>query len=154
MLSVPSPCRIPRLAVALALGAGTACASSPGRPASRADGDGSSRIVTAEKIEHMNVSTAWDVVRKSGFMVSVSSDKNGRPTRLQSRRGRSSVVLANSDTPLVLLDGVRTNDFRVLEQVPARTLLYVRYLTGIEATVSQGTGVGGGMIEVRTRSDP
>ena len=64
------------------------------------------------------------------------------------------MYLDASDTPLVLLDGVRTADFRALENVPARTLLFVRYYTAIEATVTQGTDAGGGLIEVRTISDP
>jgi hypothetical protein len=63
-------------------------------------------------------------------------------------------VLANSDTPLVVLDGVRTRDFRVLDQVPASTVHSVRSVSGIEATVEQGTNAGGGLLEVRTRSDP
>jgi outer membrane cobalamin receptor len=129
------------------------CASSPDRVLARPTPDGTGRVLTADRIERMNVATAWDVVRRSGMMVSAVDDRSGRPRQLHSRRGRSSVVLANSDTPLVILDGVRTADFRVLEQVPARTVLWVRYVSGIEATVSQGTNAGGGLIEVRTRSD-
>ncbi|CAA9323163.1 MAG: hypothetical protein AVDCRST_MAG40-1562, partial [uncultured Gemmatimonadaceae bacterium] len=85
---------------------------------------------------------------------SASNNKNGRAGGLRSRRGRSSLYLRESDTPLVVLDGVRTADFRVLESVPARTLLFVRYFTAIEATLTQGTDAGGGLIEVRTISDP
>lgn len=82
-----------------------------------------------------------------------ATERQGRPSRLQTRRGRSSMVLGNSDTPLVIVDGVRALDFRVLEQVPARSLLYVRYLSAIEATREQGTDAGGGLIEVRTRAN-
>ena len=111
-------------------------------------------LVAADAIRRMNVPTAWDVVRRSGFMLTPTVDRAGRPSRLQTRRGRSSLQIASSDTPLLLLDGVRTADFRVLETVPARTLLFVRYVSAIEATVSQGTNAGGGLIEVRTISNP
>ena len=148
--------RHPALAALAALCLATAaCASSASRPRlADARSDAGGRVVTAERIAQMNALTAWDVVRRSGFMVSATNDRQGRARGLQSRRGRSSVVLANSDTPIVLLDGVRTHDFRVLERVHAQTVAYVRYLTGIEATVTQGTDAGGGLIEVRTRSDP
>jgi hypothetical protein len=153
-----------RIARALALAAlawqAGACARTGRRPpaagAANAGGvaSASGRVVSAEQIARMNATTAWEVVRRSGFMVSASPDNQGRARTLKSRRGRSSIVLANSDTPLVVLDGVRTRDFRVLDQVPARTLLYVRYLSAIEATVEQGTNAGGGLVEVRTRADP
>jgi hypothetical protein len=146
--------RIARGTLALGILLATAnCAARRPRPAAEPAANGPGRIVTADRIARMNATTAWDVVRRSGFMIS-ASDRQGRASRLQSRRGRSSLVLAHSDTPLVILDGVRTQDFRVLEQVPARSLLYVRYLGPIEATVAQGTDAGGGLIEVRTRSDP
>ena len=148
---MPSPSLYRRATPVALLLALAACASRP-RRAERLANDGPGRVVTAERIARMNATTAWEVVRRSGFMVS-ASDKQGRASRLQSRRGRSSVVLAHSDTPLVILDGVRTHDFRVLEQVPARALLFVRYLSAIEATVAQGTDAGGGLIEVRTRTD-
>jgi len=131
-----------------------ACAGRSPHPRPPSAGDDAARIVTADRIEQMNATTAWDVVKRSGFMVTATPDKQGRPRALHTRRGRSSLYLAHSDTPLVILDGVRTHDFRVLEQVPASTVLYVRYVSGIEATVTQGTDAGGGLIEVRTRSDP
>lgn len=112
----------------------------------------SGRVITPDAIARMNVVSAWDVVRRSGFMVTASSDRSGRASGLRSRRGRSSLLISHSDTPLIVLDGVRTADFRVLESVPARTLLFVRYLTAIEATVVQGTNSGGGLIELRTAS--
>ena len=147
-----------RLALSAFVCHAAACArpvrSTPDQGPRVAATDAPGRVISSEQIEKMNVTTAWDVVRRSGFMVSASPDKQGRARSLQSRRGRSSIVLASSDTPLVILDGVRTSDFRVLDQVPARTLLYVRYLTGIEATVEQGTNAGGGLLEVRTRADP
>jgi outer membrane cobalamin receptor len=153
MPTLLAPRRLVRGALALGTLLATAgCAARRPAPADLAS-NGPGRIVTAERIARMNATTAWDVVRRSGFMIS-ASDRQGRASRLQTRRGRSSMLLAQSDTPLVILDGVRTHDFRVLEQVPARALLYVRYLGAIEATVAQGTDAGGGLIEVRTRSDP
>jgi hypothetical protein len=148
--------RTTRAAALAALGLTILAAAACGAPARRRDlaARPPAGLVTADAIRRMNVTTAWDVIRRSGFMVSASVDRNGRPSRLHSRRGRSSILLGHSDTPLVLLDGVRTSDYRVLENVPARALLSVRYLTAIEATVSQGTGAGGGLIEVTTRSDP
>ena len=149
------PSRRPAVALLAALClAAAGCASSAAHPRpAPARPDGGGQVVTAERIAQMNALTAWDVVRRSGFMVSAGNDKQGRAQRLQSRRGRSSVVLGHSDTPLVLLDGVRTHDVRMLERIPAQTVAYVRYLTGIEATVTQGTDAGGGMIELRTRPD-
>ena len=146
-------------AIAIAAVACTAAAcATPARPAAqlapataKAPAP-SGRVITPDAIARMNVVSAWDVLRRSGFMVTASGDRSGRASGLRSRRGRSSLLISHSDTPLILLDGVRTADFRVLESVPARTLLFVRYLTAIEATVSQGTNSGGGLIELRTAS--
>jgi len=55
------------------------------------------------------------------------------------------------DTPLIILDGVRESDFRVLDNIPATTILSIYILTGIEGTTYYGTDAVSGVIVIRTK---
>jgi outer membrane cobalamin receptor len=80
--------------------------------------------------------------------MSFSENRNGQPSRL-GRRGRASIIL--QDSPLVFLDGVRMEDFRVLADLPAATLQDIWVLNGIDGTTYYGTDAVAGVVLVRTK---
>lgn len=110
-------------------------------------------IITARAIAQSDARNAWEVLRRNGrFTFDETAD--GEPTRLASHRGRSSIVLANSDTPLVYVDGARLLDVRVLRQITAESIESIRILSGIEGTTYYGTNAGAGVILIRTKAGP
>jgi outer membrane cobalamin receptor len=141
----PRPAALLSLAAALSLAACHPAASGARRsPRDR-------HLITAADIAGWNATNAWDVLRRSGAMLSFREGPNGEPARLQTRRGRSSVQLRTSDTPLVIYDGARLVDFRALRSIPANSIMTIRILNGIEGTQYQGTGAGGGVIIIESK---
>ena len=110
----------------------------------------SGRVITAEDIQRTGATNAWDALKECGAPVSLRERWDGEPAGLQSKRGRSSMVIRSSDTPVVLLDGARLNDFRSLKQIAAHSIFEIRILSGIEGTVREGTNAGGGVIIIQT----
>jgi outer membrane cobalamin receptor len=84
-------------------------------------------------------------------MLTLEEDRNGQPAHLR-WRGRSSVYL--DDAPVVVLDGVRVADWKVLAQIPAGEIEFINILTGIEGTTYYGTNAVSGVIEIRTKRGP
>ena len=110
-----------------------------------------SRLITAEQIARSGSHTAWEVLKQDAPMLRLEEDRNGQPLRLE-RRGRSSIYL--EDAPVVVLDGVRQPDWRVLSQIPAGQIESINILTGIEGTTYYGTNAVSGVIEIRTKRGP
>jgi len=119
----------------------------------RPDPDGG-RVITAEAIARSGATDAWDALKRTGVLLSLGESWNGDPSQLQSRRGRSSIVLRNSDTPLVVLDGTRLNDIRTLRQIAAQSISQIRILSGIEGTTYEGTNAGAGVIMIVSKMEP
>jgi hypothetical protein len=114
----------------------TACASGGGGNGSA----GSARdVITAEEIEAISVTTAYDAIQRL------------RPTFLRAR-GANSFTSGDSGRPVVYVNGIRSGEIEVLQQIPAQTVLDIQYLNASEATQRFGTGNAGGAILVRTRS--
>jgi outer membrane cobalamin receptor len=109
------------------------------------------RLITAEQIERSGSHTAWDVLKHEAPMLTLEEDRNGQPAHL-GWRGRSSVYL--EDAPVVVLDGVRVADWKVLAQIPAGQIESIHILTGIEGTTYYGTNAVSGVIEIRTKGGP
>lgn len=111
------------------------------------------RVYTSGDIDRMRVATAWDVLERTGF-VDLSEAVDGSGATMRARRGRNSILLASADEPLLLVDGVRQDDVRVLRQIAATNIRELRITTGIQATVKQGTNSGAGLVEITTKSAP
>ena len=109
------------------------------------------RVITAEQIARSSATNAWDIVKQSGAL-RIKETYSGEPARLESRRGRSSIYITDSDTPLVVLDGAVLSDFRVLRQIPARAIQTVHILSRAQGALRYGTNVGGGVIMIMTKS--
>ena len=104
------------------------------------------QLITAETIRKSGLSTGWDVLRTFGEHLSFGEHERG-PVRV-SRRGRESVYL--SESPLLVIDGVKVRDFRVLTTLPARDIESMRILSGSEGSARHGLFAASGAIIVKT----
>ena len=105
-------------------------------------------LITEERIKESGGKTAWEVIKRAAPVFSTHESRTGRPASME-RRGRGSILL--EDSPIIMLDGVRVSDFKVLDQIPAETIFSIYILTGAEGTTYYGTNAGGGVIEIRTK---
>lgn len=113
----------------------------------------SGRVITAEQIRKSTATNAWEVLKIAASPLSLG-EKNGEPTSVRSRRGRSSLVISSADVPILIVDGTRMSDFAMLRQIPAFSIESIRILNGIEGTTHHGTNAGGGVIIVATWARP
>lgn len=104
------------------------------------------QLITAEQIRASGASTGWDVLRRFDEHLSISDHARG-PVRV-TRRGRESIYIPES--PMLLVDGVRVSNFRVLTQLPARDIASMRILTGAEGATRHGIHAASGVIIVQT----
>lgn len=133
----------------LLLGATVACGPSAHlRPPLTPDG---SIVYTSDDIAKMQVSSAWDVVEWSGQM-NMSEATDGRSATIRNREGRSSLLLAGADMPLLIVDGVRVEDPRILRRIPAPSIQTLRITDGMHSAIKEGTGSTGGVIAITTKT--
>ena len=64
------------------------------------------KVITEAMIAASNAATAWDVVQQTGYYRMISDPISGR-SGVHSRRGRTSMLLAASDVPRLIVDGAR-----------------------------------------------
>jgi len=133
----------------LLMGAAVACGPSNHlRPPLAPDG---SLIYTADDIAKMQVSNAWDVVAWSGEM-NMSEATDGSSAVIRNRQGHSSLLFSSADMPLLIVDGVRVEDPRLLQRIPALTIQELSITDGLHSTITVGTGSSGGVINIVTKS--
>jgi outer membrane cobalamin receptor len=58
--------------------------------------------------------------------------------------------MADSDTPMILVDGARLSDFGALRDLATDAISSIELLNGISGTVSQGTNAAAGVIYIHT----
>lgn len=138
-------------ALALLVLGGCGAASAGAR---QADTSGSRRTCNVKRIESLQADDAWDVVRKCNLGLDLEESRDGSYARIRTRRGRSSILLRDSDVPVIVLDGTRLQDPRVLHQITATAVYSVELLSGIEGTMTQGTNAGAGVLVIETRTGP
>ena len=109
--------------------------------------------ITASAIAHSDARNAWEVLQRNGRFT-LDESVSGEPVRVASHRGKSSIIIANSDTPLIYVDGAKLLDFRVLRQITAESIESIRILSGIEGTTYYGTNAGAGVIVIKTKAGP
>jgi outer membrane cobalamin receptor len=140
--------RYPSMAMLL-LGATVACGPSHHlHPPLSPDG---SLVYTSTDIAKMQVSTAWDVVEWSGEM-NMSEATDGSAATIRNREGRSSLLLASADMPLLIIDGVRVDDPLLLQRIAAGDIASLTITDGMHSAIKEGTGSTGGVINVITKS--
>ncbi len=111
--------------------------------------DGGRILITEQMIARSGGQTAWEVLRREAPQITFRENRNGQATGM-TRRGRGSIIL--NDAPMLFVDGVRSADFRSLQQLPASILLSIEVLTGADGTTYYGTDAEGGVILVHTKT--
>jgi hypothetical protein len=126
-----------------------ACAGHAARaPLRQADG---TRLITLDMIQQAHASNAWDLLVEMGTGYRIADTQLGDAKSIRNSRGKSSILLREADTPLLVLDGVRMTDPLYLRNIPTSTLLSIRMLNGIDGATYYGTNAGAGVIIVSTR---
>lgn len=105
-------------------------------------------VITAAQIERSGSKNAWEVLKHDAPMLTLEEDRNGNPARIH-WHGRSSIYL--EDAPVVVVDGVRSADWKVLAQIPAGQIETINIMSGIEGTTYYGTNAESGVIEIQTK---
>jgi outer membrane cobalamin receptor len=108
-------------------------------------------VITGEQIQRSSATNVWDLLRARAYKYDFKEDRNGVPSTIQTRHGRSSVALRDSDTPVVLVDGARLTDFRFLRQMTTDSIDMIEMMNGINGTVAQGTNASAGVIVIHTK---
>ena len=84
-------------------------------------------------------------------MYNFAEDRYGRPRRITTKRGASTINLAGSDSPLVLVDGARLSDVAALRDMPTDSVDSIELQSGISGTSGQGTNAVAGVIYIHTK---
>ena len=116
----------------------------------RADRRPTTDVITAEDIAKSSYTNAWDLLRGKARRYDFLEDRYGRPRSIRIRRGRSSVNVAGSDAPMILVDGARLTDITTLRDLPANAIESIELMSGISGTASQGTNSSAGVIYIHT----
>jgi len=129
-----------------------ACATSPPR---RADENGSrfgDLVINSDKIDAQHASNAWELLRVLVPRYTYVEDRSGRAVSIHGHRGRSSISLAASEAPLVIVDGARLSSVDVLQQMATDAIDRIELRGGSRGTNVEGTGASAGVIYIHTRS--
>ena len=105
-------------------------------------------VITAAQIERSGSKNAWEVLKHNAPMLTLEEDRNGNPARIH-WHGRSSIY--REDAPVVIVDGVRSADWKVLAQIPSGQIETINIMSGIEGTTYYGTNAESGVIEIQTK---
>ena len=108
-------------------------------------------IISAEEIARSSCTNVWDLLRKRARMYNFAEDRYGRPRFITTKRGRSTIVLAGSDSPLILVDGARLGDVSALRDMPTDAVDSIELQSGISGTSAQGTNAVAGVIYIHTK---
>lgn len=131
------------------------CASAPATdqprsaPASSRSGD---LLITGDQIDAEHLSNAWDILRRMVPRYTYLEDRAGRAVGIVGRRGRSSISVSNSESPLVLVDGARLSSLELLQEMPTGAIDRIEVRGSGRGTSREGTNAGAGVIYIHTRS--
>jgi outer membrane cobalamin receptor len=110
------------------------------------------RIITADEIDAQPVPNAWELLRQLVPRYNYVEDRMGRAVSISAHRGRSSIVVAGSEAPLVIVDGARISAVDVLQQMPKDAIDWIELRNGARGTSTEGTNASAGVIYIHTRS--
>jgi outer membrane cobalamin receptor len=79
-------------------------------------------------------------------------DRSGRAVAINGHRGRSSISLSNSESPIVIVDGARIAAVDVLQQMSKDAIDWIELRKGSRGTSTEGTNATAGVIYIHTRS--
>jgi len=142
-------CSIP-FAALFATAVLAACVPSAAPPADPPEPKTTGEFITSEDIAKSAYTNAWDLLRGKARRYDFTEDLYGRPRAIRIRRGRSTINIAASDTPMILVDGARVIDLATLRDLPTNAIESIELMSGINGTASQGTNSSAGVISIHT----
>jgi outer membrane cobalamin receptor len=110
-----------------------------------------SDLISSAEIARSSSTNVWDLLRQRARQYNFAEDRYGRPRFITTKRGRSTIALAGSDSPLVLIDGARLSDVAALRDMPTDSVESIELQSGINGTSSQGTNAPAGVIYIHTK---
>jgi outer membrane cobalamin receptor len=110
------------------------------------------RVISADQIDAQQASNAWDLLRQLVPRYNYVEDRAGRAVSINAHRGRSSIVVAGSEAPVVIVDGARLAAVDVLQQMPKDAIDWIELRNGSRGTTTEGTNASAGVIYIHTRS--
>jgi len=105
-----------------------------------------------DQIDAQHAANAWELLRQLVPRYTYVEDRGGRASSITAHRGRSSISLANSETPMVFVDGARLSSLELLQDMPTDAIDRIVLLNGSRGTSAQGTNAAAGVIYIHTRS--
>jgi len=114
-------------------------------------GAGHTDIITEQEIAKSSCTNVWDLLRKRARMYNYAEDRYGRPRYITTKRGKSTIALAGSDSPMIVIDGARLGDVAALRDMPTDAVQSIELQNGITGTSSQGTNAVAGVIYIHTK---
>jgi outer membrane cobalamin receptor len=115
------------------------------------EGSGRADIISSRQIAKSSCTNVWDLLRKHARMYNYAEDRYGRPRFITTKRGASTIAVAGSDSPLVLVDGARLSDVAALRDMPTDAVESIELQSGIVGTAGQGTNAVAGVIYIHTK---
>ncbi|MEO8909558.1 MAG: TonB-dependent receptor plug domain-containing protein [Gemmatimonadaceae bacterium] len=109
-------------------------------------------VITPERIDAQQAPNAWELLRQLVPRYTYVEDRAGRAVAITGHRGRSSIYLANSEAPIVVVDGTRLAAVDVLQQMPKDAIDRIELRKGGRGTSTEGTNASAGVIYIHTRS--
>ncbi len=105
-------------------------------------------LITQADILRSKATNAMEAIERGRTHLLLQRPGAGRYVKI-SHRGADSFVLGNEI--LLVVDGNRVrNPQRMLQSIPARSIIYIQILSGREASTRWGSEAGNGVIVVRT----
>jgi outer membrane cobalamin receptor len=109
-------------------------------------------VITGDQIDAQRAANAWDLLRQLVPRYTYVEDRGGRASMISGRRGRSSISLASSESPIVIIDGARLTSLELLQDMPTIAIDRIELFDGPRGTRTQGTNASAGVIIIHTRS--
>jgi outer membrane cobalamin receptor len=109
-------------------------------------------VISAQQIDAEHAPNAWELLRQLAPRYTYVEDRSGRAVSINGHRGRSSISLANSESPVVVVDGARIAAVDVLQQMPKDAIDWIELRKGSRGTSTEGTNASAGVIYIHTRS--
>lgn len=129
-----------------------ACATSPPRNSDENGSRFGDLVINSDQIDAQHAPNAWELLRVLVPRYTYVEDRTGRAVSIHGHRGRSSISLAGSEAPLVIVDGARLSSVDVLQQMATDAIDRIELRGGSRGTSVEGTGASAGVIYIHTRS--
>ena len=81
---------------------------------------------------------AWELLRRLLPRYSYVEDRSGRALRIVGHRGRSSISVAGSESPMVIVDGARLSSLELLQNMPPDAIDRIEIQGGSRGTNTAG----------------